>query len=646
MKHTAQLLSIRVADLLPSPFNVRRHHSAPVDELAALIASQGLLHPLMVSEQEVGRGRARKPRFAVVAGERRRRALLLLQQQGRLAKDHEVLCDLVTPERAREISVAENSGREPMHPADEFEAFKAMIDEGKGVEDVAARFGVSTLTVQRRLKLAALSPKLIALYREEGINLDQLMALTLTDDHGAQERAWFEARPWDRDAAALRRALTTGEVQATGNALVRFVGIEAYEAAGGVVRRDLFDGEQAGWISDPVLLRRLVAEKLDGIAELVHAEGWAWVEARESLDSQGLREFSRCEASLRRLTTDESQALDDMKHREAELDAENQAMGESDNWSTVDAERIDLEEQDIAARRAAIQIARQTWRAEDRQHAGAIVTVSREGDAEIIRGLLREAARKAVAAARGRVKGARLGGNAQAEVGAVDGEGDSGSSAEPRERCLSERLLCRLAAHRTVALQAVLSSNTHLALATLANVFVQRVFGDAWGHDKLAMQVTLHLPTQALLSAADDLQTSRAWLAIEASKQCWRERLPEARGEWFNWLIALPQDALLDLLALCAALVLNALPNAAAACDTDAIAAAAGLDMADWWEATAESYLNHVSKAQIVEALAEAGSGPTDVAVGAMKKEVLVALAATRLAGRRWLPLPYRPQAA
>ena len=155
MKHTAQLLSIRVADLLPSPFNVRRHHSAPVDELAALIASQGLLHPLMVSEQEVGRGRARKPRFAVVAGERRRRALLLLQQQGRLAKDHEVLCDLVTPERAREISVAENSGREPMHPADEFEAFKAMIDEGKGVEDVAARFGVSMLTVQRRLKLSA-----------------------------------------------------------------------------------------------------------------------------------------------------------------------------------------------------------------------------------------------------------------------------------------------------------------------------------------------------------------------------------------------------------------------------------------------------------------------------------------------------------
>ena len=86
-----------------------------------------------------------------------------------------------------------------MHPADEFEAFKALIDEGKGVKDVAARFGVSVLTVRRRLKLSALSPKLLALYREDGINLDQLMTLTLSDDHAVQERAWFDAQPWDAE---------------------------------------------------------------------------------------------------------------------------------------------------------------------------------------------------------------------------------------------------------------------------------------------------------------------------------------------------------------------------------------------------------------------------------------------------------------
>ena len=115
---------------------------------AALIGSQGLLHPLIVTEHAAGRGKARKVRFAVAAGERRRRALLLLQQRGHLPTAHEVLCELVPPERGLEVSVAENSGREALHPADEFDAFRPLIDEGKGIEDVAARFGVSVLTVR------------------------------------------------------------------------------------------------------------------------------------------------------------------------------------------------------------------------------------------------------------------------------------------------------------------------------------------------------------------------------------------------------------------------------------------------------------------------------------------------------------------
>jgi ParB family chromosome partitioning protein len=187
MEHTKELLSIKLSDLVPSPRNVRRHSTGDVQALAALIASQGLLHPLIVFERASTAGKARRLRFEVAAGERRRRAMLLLQRDGRLPKAHEVLCELAPPERALEISIAENSGREPLHPADEFDAFKAMIDEGRGIEDVAARFGVSPLTVLRRLKLAALSPKLLALFREDGINLDQLMALTLTDDHVAQE---------------------------------------------------------------------------------------------------------------------------------------------------------------------------------------------------------------------------------------------------------------------------------------------------------------------------------------------------------------------------------------------------------------------------------------------------------------------------
>ena len=273
MKHTKELLSIDLSKLMPSPRNVRRHTAGRVEEQAALIDSQGLMRNLVVTEQVVGRGKTRRVKFAVAAGERRRRALLLLQQRGRLPKGHEVLCELVPPERAMEVSQAENSVREAMLPAAEFEAFHALIDEGKGVEDVAARFGVSVLTVQRRLKLSALSPKLLALYREDGIKLDQLMALTLSDDHAVQERTWFDAQAWDRTPAALRRRLTVGEVEPAGSAMVRFVGIDAYEAAGGVVRRDLFDDEQRRLLSDPSLLDRLATEKLEALAAAVRDEG-------------------------------------------------------------------------------------------------------------------------------------------------------------------------------------------------------------------------------------------------------------------------------------------------------------------------------------------------------------------------------------
>ena len=271
-----------------------------------------------------------------------------------------------------------------------------MVDEGKGIEDVAARFGVSPLTVQRRLKLSAVSPKLLALYREGGINLDQLMALTLSDDHEAQERAWFDAQSWDRTPAALQRGLTAGEIEAAGNALVRFVGVEAYEAAGGVVRRDLFDDVQSRFLSDAALVQRLATEKLEGLADAVRHEGWAWVEARFEVDSHTLRQFAPGEHKLRKPMPQEKEALAELARRGDELDRQAQALEAAPEWSAEEAECIDLEEQDIKARRKAIHEGMKTWAVETKPHAGAIVTVGREGDAEVIRGLLRRRSRQPI----------------------------------------------------------------------------------------------------------------------------------------------------------------------------------------------------------------------------------------------------------
>lgn len=644
MEHTKELLSVPLASLVPSRFNVRRHSVGQVEELAALIEAQGLLHNLVVTEQEVGRGKSRKLKFAVAAGERRRRAMLLLQQRGRLPKEHEVLCELVPRERALEVSLAENSGREAMHPADEFEAFKALIDDGKGVEDVAARFGVSVLTVQRRLKLSALSPKLLALYREDGINLDQLMALTLSDDHAVQERTWFDAQPWDKTPAALRRRLTVGEVEAAGSALVRFVGIEAYEAAGGVVRRDLFDDEQSRFLSDPALLERLATEKLEALAATVREEGWKWVEARLSVDSMALRQFAPCVHTNRKPTAAEQEELDALDRRVAELEQQAQALDEAPEWSPDEAEMIELEEQDIAARRKVIHDALRTWTLEQKAHAGVIVTIGREGDVEVMRGLVRDEDRKAIAAAV-RSKGAKEHRD-PGDPGDAD-DGDEGRpsmsmAAKRRTPGCSDALTKRLAANRTMALQAMLAQNTAVALASVVYVFVLRTFGADYPREASALQVTPQLSAFALEAMADDLKASRAWKAVQQAKQAWRARLPEDQGEWLGWLIDLPQAELIDLLALCGALTVNALPGAGAAGSANAIATALGLDMADWWEPTAEAYLNHVPKAQIIAALKEAGPELAGGGVEAMKKDALVSAAVSRLAGTRWLPEPLR----
>ena len=641
MEHTNESILVKVSDLVPSPYNVRRHSHASIEELAALIDSQGLLHSPTVHEHFIGHGKSRRIAFGVSAGERRRRALRLLQERGKLPGNHEVACKLIPIERAREVSVAENSGREPMHPADEFEAFKALVDEGKGIEDVSVAFGVSLLTVQRRLKLAAVSPKLVALYREDDrrINLDQLMALAITDDHGAQERAWFEAHEWDRTPTALKRRLTAGEVEAAGNALVRFVGVEAYEAAGGIVRRDLFDDEQGRFLSDPDLLTRLASEKLEDIAASVREEGWGWVEVRVELDSMALRQFAPCEHTVRKPTADEKAELAALAQREDELEQESGALEGESAWDGADAERIGLEGDDIEARRRAIQDGLKVWPVATKARAGAIVTISREGDAAIIRGLLREADRKALEAAQRKARK-----EVPDRAGAETAESESGADTPTRTTGeLSDALTRRLAAHRTAALQAMLVGNGQVALAALASTLVRRVFAEDYGYERPVMQINATASAHALLSVADDLKGGRAFQAVEDAKATWRERLPEQRGEWFAWLVDLQRGDLLELLGLCAALTVNALPSVNATHDADAIARTVGLDMADWWEPTAEGFLNHVSKAQIVQALKEAGPELARDGVEGMKKDVLVNTAVGRLRGTRWLPVALRP---
>lgn len=136
------------------------------------------------------------------------------------------------------------------------------------------------------------------------------MALAITDDHAAQEAAFYDSPQWQRSPDALRDHLTQDELSASRDALARFVGLDGYEAAGGAVRRDLFsDEEHGGYITDPALLDRLARQKLTHAAESVRGEGWAWIEVVPRATHADLHVFQRARRERRQPTKAETKRI-------------------------------------------------------------------------------------------------------------------------------------------------------------------------------------------------------------------------------------------------------------------------------------------------------------------------------------------------
>lgn len=299
---------------------------------------------------------ARITKWWPVAGGRRLAALKLLAKKRRISKEWEVPCLLVADGTARTASLTENVQREAMHPADQFEAFAALVAEGRPIEDIAADFSVSPLVVQRRLKLANVSPRLLADYRAKAVTLDQLMALAITDDHAAQETAFYDAPTWQRNPSQLRDRLTEREIDAYRHPLVRFVGLDTYGAAGGGVRRDLFaEGDAGVYLTDAALLERLAQDKLAGIAAEVKAEGWAWVDATHAVTHADLHAFERAPRERREPNKREAQRIKKLQTKMHEL-----AAAVDDALDAEDEEKADaLQEEGEAVsahRTAALQI--------------------------------------------------------------------------------------------------------------------------------------------------------------------------------------------------------------------------------------------------------------------------------------------------
>ena len=620
------LVSLSRLVLRPTGRNVRKTPRMSIPELAASIQRVGLLQNLIVIPATDGE------HYEVVAGGRRLAALKLLAKKHRIAKDWEVPCLQVADGTARTASLTENVQREAMHPADQFEAFAALVAEGRPIEDIAADFSVTPLVVQRRLKLANVSPRLMADYRADAVSLDQLMALAITDDHAAQEAAYYDAPQWQRHPSHLRERLTEREIDAYRHPLVRFVGLDSYEAAGGGIRRDLFaEGDTGVYLNDAALLERLAQDKLAGIAATVRAEGWAWVDATSGVTHADLHAFQRAPRERREPNKREAARIEKLQAKMQEVAEAVDAATDADDEDKADA--LQEEGEILGEQLQALEDGLQDYGANVKAAAGAIVSIDRNGEAVIHRGLMREAEAKALRTLE------RLRQGFSDPDAANDDEGEDDE--QPKAAAISDRLAQRLSAHRTAALQIGVACRPQVALAALVHGMVQTVLFDRrYGHD-LPLGVCLTAQDR-LEGMAPDLLESPAAVALREMQQAWAERLPQDDAELFPALLAMGQAELMALLAVCVASTVDVVtPRATPNQPGAELAQAVGLDMAAWWKPTAEGYFKHVSKAVILDAVG--AFAPESVTRLTKLKKADIASEAERLAdGTGWMPAIFK----
>lgn len=589
--------------------NVRKTNADNgLDELAASITAHGLLQSLVVRKDKKGK-------HAVVAGRRRLLALASLAEAGTIASDAPIPCRVITGDaNAAEISLAENTVREQMHPADEFDAFLALIESGTHPADIAARFGITETVVQQRLKLARVSPVIIAAYRNDEIALAHVMAFAVTDDHAAQERVWSELEDWQlEDPDNIRDTLIESEVTAK-DRRVKFVTLKAYGKAGGGVRRDLFAKDEDGvFIQDIVLLESLVAKKLEKTAATLRKEGWKWAEIRPSFDYS---EWSDCERRYPQAPPLDADLQAELDALTKEYDDLNKT--EWDDESGEENPRID----EITARMEEIEGGEKTWQPDTLAMAGAVVSIGPDGKAEIHYGYVKpeDAPKK-----KPKAKTAASGEDAAAEA---------------KGFALSAALTESLTEQRTAAIGAALIDNPGVALtAVVHSLALQALYN---GHSRdTCLQIT------ASETTLHDVQDSTACAVRERAHQQWGACLPGDPGDLWPWCLQQPQDTLLELLASCAACTVNAVQSKSDSADdkrllhADRLAAALRLDMAAWFKPTAANYFSRIGKPGILAALQEV-KGATAPAWDKMKKAELAALAEREVADTGWLPAPLK----
>lgn len=626
--------------LVLSQSNVRHVKAGvSVEELAEDIARRGLLQGLSVRPVCNADG-VETGTFEIPAGGRRYRALELLVKQKRLAKTAPVPCVVREGGIAEEDSLAENVQRAPLHPLDQFRAFLALREKGQSEEEIAAAFFVSVNVVKQRLKLASVSPALLDVFAEDGMTLDQLMAFTVSGDHERQEQVFERLKTsYDKQPYTIRRMLTEGAVRAS-DKRAQFIGVDAYVEAGGTILRDLFQGDDGGWLQDVALVDRLVAEKLELEAEAIRAEGWKWIEVAPDFaygHAFGLRQLRGEEAPL----TAEEEAIRDAL--QAEYDRLSEEYADADELLDEVDERFGELETAIEG----FETRPVVFDPAEVARAGAFVSIAHDGAVRVERGYVRPedelptepepdpAADDEVARA--------MAASYDSDVATADE-----STPEPEEdedpSPISDRLLTELTAHRTLGLRQALGERPDIAFLAALHALSLKAFYH-YGSDS---SLELDLKSISFSAQAPGLNDSVSAEAIRARHENWAKALPKESADLWDRLQGWDSDSRAALFAHVVGLSVNAVHEAwnrrpRAFAHADRLAQAVDLDMAAvGWKPTVDNFLGRVTKARILQAVAEAKGQRAADRIEHLKKGDMAAEAETLLADAGWLPEPLR----
>ncbi len=604
------IIQIPLSKLHLSPANVRKSDSQLfIDELAANIGERGLLQNLIVAPLAKPKGH-----YSVTGGGRRLRAMNRLVELGQWTKDAPVDCRSLQGDASdqSEVSFAENFLQLKMTVTDEIRAFKHFINEGSDVDAIAKRLGLTRRHIEARLRLADLAEPIFAALDEGTITLDVAKAYASTASHERQLMVWEQvANSWQgNNADSIRRMIAHASLPST-SAVARYVGEDAYRAAGGRIESDLFQAETGDkWLDSEVALR-IAGEKLQAFAVEVATEtGYGWVRplVGTRVDHAAVEQLHAVHVEPAPLSDEEQARIGEIADEMETIEAKFEEGFDDDSEGDALEERYRALEAELTR----IQDKPGIVPDDMKPTVGCFVILDAEGNPVIDGTLYSDAPVR-----KRRTTTAPAGGQGDGEDGSDTGE----TTVKP----LSQKLVGELSVQRRDILAANLAVNPSIALDLLIFAIADRT--PTYGRDVIGTTVRAPEPScyldgypaspafEQLAEIRDSLDTSWTEHATTVARfEAFAALDDDAKAGWLAYVVAKSLEPSLG--------VSRAAGQHGADCIGlhDHLAGLMQIDAAQHWRPTAANYFDRVGKQMLLRHITDVGGTTMAASYMASKK--------------------------